>query len=390
MRTTCIAHPENEPLVMFRQWQVEACNNNYCAAALLNYFEYWHTIRLNQVTRSARQNEIAEIHGDEGTQDTSLYQFHNEEELEDGILNLYKKDTIAKAVKLLEELGFITVHRNPNPRYKFDKTRYFLFLPDNVNRWLKNRSSSPKNRSQSTKKRGRSSKNQSAITEITSEITDQDYLHTEQACEKEEMSLPTVGAKPTEPEQVESELQQPNSPEPEQVTSNCFPSGQSVNQPVGRADNLEDKNSAAPNFSAKTQSSFASSAERHERQFKPLPPWMESKRRAHAGFAEYIRKHHLMRVSSFQGNPTITDAHSWIVKGIYGDEREIQVELQWEAYQESLRVAAEREAQRVQQAQPQSVDDDAPLDEARKKALLAQLEEARQTAARNAARWKRA
>lgn len=136
MINSCINHPAKEPLIIIRAWQVNACDGDHCAAALLSFFEYWHNVRLAQAPKSARQNAISEMHGDLGTQDTSLLQFHSEAELEVGLLGLYKKDKIRKTIALLAEKGFISVHSNPNPRYSFDRTRYFLFQEETVNEYL--------------------------------------------------------------------------------------------------------------------------------------------------------------------------------------------------------------------------------------------------------------
>ncbi|MCR9192823.1 MAG: hypothetical protein NXI01_09265 [Gammaproteobacteria bacterium] len=63
--------------------------------------------------------------------------FFTTDDLADGILNLYGKNAINKALQLLEELQVISVHKNPNPRYHFDKTKYFIFYPETCNEWIK-------------------------------------------------------------------------------------------------------------------------------------------------------------------------------------------------------------------------------------------------------------
>jgi hypothetical protein len=82
---------------------------------------------------------VAEIHGDQATQDESLLQFHTREELKAGLLDLYSADSIKKGITLLVAKGAITTHRNPNPRYKYDNTTYFLLHPDNLLIFLKTR-----------------------------------------------------------------------------------------------------------------------------------------------------------------------------------------------------------------------------------------------------------
>lgn len=87
-------------------------------------------------TKNRKSNDVAEAHGDVRTQDESLLQFHSHNELIEGILAIYGRGAVIAANKLLEEKGAISVHRNPNPRYSFDKTNYYLFHPDVCNAWL--------------------------------------------------------------------------------------------------------------------------------------------------------------------------------------------------------------------------------------------------------------
>jgi hypothetical protein len=189
MKTSCVNHPPNETMLVLRRWQLDACDNNHCAAALLSFFIYWHDIRLEQSKKSDFQNEIAEAHGEKGKQDNSLLQFHSEAELIEGMLELFKRDSIRKAINLLQEKGYITVHRNPNTRYKFDKTRYFRLYPEKLNQFIDDRSSenrqgedqpqiqpisqspSSKNRPRQSEKQSPSSPNEQAITEITSKTS---------------------------------------------------------------------------------------------------------------------------------------------------------------------------------------------------------------------------
>jgi hypothetical protein len=136
-RVSCISHPESERLILIRKWQLEACKDDACAAALLNLFEYWHNIKLEQNSQAKGYNEVAERHGENRSQIETLLQWHKSEQLEASLLHIYNKRRIQAAIELLEGLRFITVHRNPNPRYAFDKTRHFLFHPSEIKLWLK-------------------------------------------------------------------------------------------------------------------------------------------------------------------------------------------------------------------------------------------------------------
>jgi hypothetical protein len=178
MKSSCITHPEREPLIVVRKWQIEFCEGDKCAAALMSFFEYWHNHRLDAQGKAEQANAAAEKHGDEGRQDTTLWQFHTETQLEEGIL-LYSRVTIAKAIALLQTKGVIEVGRNPNPRYAFDNTRHFLFHPEVPQRFLDSRPAKTVGSSQNSvgrrnKSVARSDKSGGTVTEITTEITNRD------------------------------------------------------------------------------------------------------------------------------------------------------------------------------------------------------------------------
>jgi hypothetical protein len=171
MRSSCISHPNSEPLIIIRKWQIEFCEGNQCAAALLSFLEYWHNIRLEQSQKAEQENTIQKLHGDPPTQNESLIQFHTAEDLEAGIL-IFKRKAIADAIDLLEKKGVIFVMRNPNPRYKFDRTRHFLFKPKVIMEWLKVTGRLSQNGLSSAQKGSRSDKKGQAIPETTTEIKD--------------------------------------------------------------------------------------------------------------------------------------------------------------------------------------------------------------------------
>lgn len=123
MKSSCVRHPSNEYLIIIRQWQVIFCEGNTCAAALMSYLEYWHSVKLEEKSKSDKPK--------------TLLQWHTEENLEKGIL-VYKRRSIREAIKFLESKKVITRHKNPNPNYNYDRTKYFLFYPEIVEDWLDN------------------------------------------------------------------------------------------------------------------------------------------------------------------------------------------------------------------------------------------------------------
>lgn len=136
IRSSCVNHPKDEPLVMFRKWQLEACDGNHCAAILLNVFEQWHRSKMENRRQSNAYNEVAFRDGDDQRLYAGLWQWHTSAELKEYILGIFKDGAIREAIDLLEKKGFIKVGSNPNPRYKFDKTKWFLFMADSVNAYL--------------------------------------------------------------------------------------------------------------------------------------------------------------------------------------------------------------------------------------------------------------
>jgi hypothetical protein len=182
-------------MVLIHQWQVEFCDGNHCAAALLQYFIYWHDIKVAMREKNQQANRVAESHGEAGTQDESFYQFHTREELKAGLLDLYADSAIKKGKDLLVAKGAITVHRNPNPRYTYDNTAYFLLHPDNLLKFLIERKTASlaventstvhaKTTDYPLKMHAQSAENNGTITEITSETPPEITTETRELCKK--------------------------------------------------------------------------------------------------------------------------------------------------------------------------------------------------------------
>jgi len=184
MRSSCISYPAREPLIIIRKSQLAICQGHKAAAALLSFFAYWHDIKLEQSRKAQSQNNIAEKHGYDRSQDESLYQFHTNQQLVEGVLGIGKADSITKGLNILIEAGFVSVHRNPNPRFRFDNTKHFLLHPDKVNEAIsalqenpssiypKTRSRAPENTQNSSGKTPDDIPiNPTTIPEITSKIT---------------------------------------------------------------------------------------------------------------------------------------------------------------------------------------------------------------------------
>lgn len=121
---------------MIREWQVRLCEEDYCAAALISFFRYVHDWKVEQRQQAMAANNVAEKHGDERSQYEGLYQYYTYEDLHQRLLGLYSERAIPQSVKRLVDLGVVSKHKNPNPRYSFDKTTYYIFHPDVCNDWI--------------------------------------------------------------------------------------------------------------------------------------------------------------------------------------------------------------------------------------------------------------
>jgi hypothetical protein len=137
-QTSCIRHPANARFLKIYQWQLDFCDGNACAAALMSYFEFCHNGKLQQLRQSKTLNDALEKTSQGRTQVETLLQWHTLPDLEKAVL-FYKREKISQGVKLLESKGVIELHSNPDPRLWFDRTQHYLFLPEKVNAWINER-----------------------------------------------------------------------------------------------------------------------------------------------------------------------------------------------------------------------------------------------------------
>lgn len=129
MRSSCIRHPENEPLIVIRRWQLEFCEGNLTAAAMLSYFEYWHNIKLELARKNQEVNQRLETLGYKERHDTGLLQFHSAKKISEGIFGIGGKTSVHAAKKFLISKGVISVHKKVDKRTGFDNQNHYLFHP---------------------------------------------------------------------------------------------------------------------------------------------------------------------------------------------------------------------------------------------------------------------
>jgi len=133
MKTSCIRHPDNDPLTVIRSWSLLACDGNQCAASLLSYFEYWHNLMEERSIRARELNDQMEARGGGRQENESLLQYHTEKHLISGVL-VYGRASVRNALQILAARKFITIHTNQaDPT---DRSRFYLFHPSIVNEWI--------------------------------------------------------------------------------------------------------------------------------------------------------------------------------------------------------------------------------------------------------------
>lgn len=136
LKTSCVKRVSNDTFIVIRAAYISICKGNVTAAALIAYFENWHNSRLEQREVARHENRVAVRHEDPATQIESLMHYHTMEDLEAALLGIGKRHSIEIARELLVAMGVVTLHKNPNPRYKFDNTTFYLFWPKVVNNLL--------------------------------------------------------------------------------------------------------------------------------------------------------------------------------------------------------------------------------------------------------------
>lgn len=109
IKTSCINYRPRSRVVVVREDFVDICGGNQCAAAILNMMVYCHETEWHDDPRSHE----------------GLDQWHTFQDIQDALIGTWGLNKIRGGVRLLGELGFLMVTKNPTPRYKFDRTNFF-------------------------------------------------------------------------------------------------------------------------------------------------------------------------------------------------------------------------------------------------------------------------
>jgi hypothetical protein len=171
-KTHCIVHPARAQLIIIREDYLAICDKNHCAAAILNVFEYWTDVKLDNREQAETENEIAKA-GNVTTVDTSLWIYKSIPELQKELMGLFGEKKIGAALDMLQSKGFID-SRN-NPKYGWDRTLQYEFQTEIVQKAIhtaKMRHESRKNAtSKGAKVRHPKRKSAAAIPKTTTQPT---------------------------------------------------------------------------------------------------------------------------------------------------------------------------------------------------------------------------
>jgi len=108
---SCINHPTNEPILVLYKWQVDFCEGDRCAAALLSFFEnQWNML-----------------------EDPDQWLTFIEFDFKIGTLLLCSGEKLRKALNLLQSKGVLEIKKAS------DDSEQFRFKPEVVCKWLKSR-----------------------------------------------------------------------------------------------------------------------------------------------------------------------------------------------------------------------------------------------------------
>jgi len=135
MQTSDIKQISQDNILIIRQSYLDITKDKH-AGIFLSYLEYWHNVKRNMNNKNNFTIKVAEMHGDIIEIDTSSSQFHTLEEISLQTFGLLNAKSILKARKILKKTGFLTEHRNPNPRYQFDQTIFYKLNIKNINKAL--------------------------------------------------------------------------------------------------------------------------------------------------------------------------------------------------------------------------------------------------------------
>ncbi len=137
IKTSCVPRLAGDTFLVIRTSYVRICKGDVTAAAMIHIFEMWHNTKIAGLENHIDMTDHP-APPDYRTPAPTLWQYHKSKDLEAQLVGIGKRHSIDIARKLLADLGIVEIGRNPNKRYKFDATTFYLFKPEVLTGYLKN------------------------------------------------------------------------------------------------------------------------------------------------------------------------------------------------------------------------------------------------------------
>lgn len=196
-RTSCITHSSDVQLVLIRDDYMGICDQDHCAAALLNDLEYWTNIKLGSQKQAEIENSIAQAGGLTPSQDVELWIYKSHEEFQAELLNLFGLNKIGSGLAILKGKGFISTRNNP--RFGWDRTVQYFFHVEAVQIAIKDLELNPTSlkikASKASKVKNGSVESKAAIPQDTPQDTPQTKSATASKSTSTDKKLPKRTAK---------------------------------------------------------------------------------------------------------------------------------------------------------------------------------------------------
>ncbi len=137
MRNSPVIRVPNSRVVVLREDLISACDGALETAVFISLLEYWTTVKRRMKNQIEHENKAREQEGlpplplDE--EDFEWVYKTYEEWIEES-LGLLTRHSLKKAIRHAQELGFVSIRRNP--KYRWDKTHQYRLNVDALNRKL--------------------------------------------------------------------------------------------------------------------------------------------------------------------------------------------------------------------------------------------------------------
>lgn len=113
-----------------RQDYLEICDNNHCAAQILDKLEYWTAYRIEEIKRITSLNQ--ELKGSKKFEVPDMWLRETISDFVDGLLGSFGEKSVRSALKLLEKKGFIISRKLKF----FSRVKKFLFCTEKIQKAL--------------------------------------------------------------------------------------------------------------------------------------------------------------------------------------------------------------------------------------------------------------